>query len=201
MDGKNRNPSKVKFSAAKWGSRYSYGPLESGFENLSGPLKAMINPDSAWSDDLSVKWKLIAGRDDEKEQTVNTSPFQSFYILQDIETLSAVNQLFETGGGDGIQVWLNGENLVKHLNERESHLDTELVLLPLKAGKNQLLIKFNNRYGYLLNYKINTKIDQVLYKQNLSPRNFSGVTNCTLKLHHPESEHQPIRMNNIRIEL
>jgi alpha-L-fucosidase len=201
MDGKNRNPFNEKFSTVKWGSRYSYGPLQSGFENLSGPLKETINPDSAWSDDLSVKWKLIAGWDDGKEQTVNTSPFQSFYILQDIETLSAVNQLFEAGGGDGIQVWLNGENLVKHLNASKSHPEKEVVLLPLKAGKNQLLIKFNNRYGYMLNYKINSQTDQALYKQNLSPRKFSGVSNCTLKLHQPESEHQPIRMNNIRIEL
>jgi len=71
----------------------------------------------------------------------------------------------------------------------------------LKAGKNQLLIKFNNRYGYELDYKINRDIEQILYKQNLSPRKFSGINNCELKLYHPESEHIPIRMNNVRIEL
>ena len=185
----------------KWGNRYSYGPVRSDFENLPGKFEKAINPEVAWSERNPTKWNLISTWVDAKEEAVTCSPFQSYYILQDIVAHLAGKLLLETGGGDGIQVWLNGENLVKHLIPHESHLNTEVVLLQLKAGKNQLLIKFNNRYGYLLNYKINSKIDQSIYQQNLSPRNFSGINSCELKLYHPESEHEPIRMNNIKIQL
>jgi alpha-L-fucosidase len=200
LDDKNRNPLHEKFSGVKWGKRYCFGPVQSEFENLSGPFNERINPDLAWSNDQFARWSLVAGWVAGKNETVNSAPFQSYYILQEIDTESAADQLVETGGGDGIQVWLNGENLVKHLYPRESRQNSEVVLLPLKAGKNQLLIKFNNRYGYQLHYKINLNIEQIIYKKELSPRKFSGINHCELKLYHPESEHQPIRMNNIKIQ-
>lgn len=200
LDDKNRNPLHEKFCGIKWGKRYCFGPVQSEFENLSGPFNERINPDLAWSNDQFARWSLVAGWVAGKNETVNSAPFQSYYILQDIDTESAADQLVETGGGDGIQVWLNGENLVKHLYPRESRQNSEVVLLPLKAGKNQLLIKFNNRYGYQLHYKINPNIEQIIYKKELSTRKFSGINHCELKLYHPESEHQPIRMNNIKIQ-
>jgi hypothetical protein len=70
-----------------------------------------------------------------------------------------------------------------------------------ETGKNQLLVKFYNRYGWQLEYGINKDINQVLYRQKLTPRDFSGLNSCELKLSHPKSVHQPIRMNNVRIEL
>jgi len=201
LEGSTKLPANKKNDPIKWGNRYSYGPLQSGFENLSGQFKNAINPEVAWSERNPSKWKLISEWMDGKEETVNTNPFQAYYVLQDIESLSATNQLIETGGGDGIQVWLNGENLVKHNNPREIRMNKEVVLLPLKAGKNQLLIKFNNRYGYHLVYKIDKHIEQSIYSQHLSPRKFTGSNHCELKLYHPESEHQPIKMNNLRIQL
>jgi len=201
LEGGVKIPASEKGNDIIWGYRYSYGPVQSDFENLTGPVSSPIDPNVGWTRDSKLKWNLISDWKSEKEETVNCRPFQAFYILQEITSRSAGNELLEIGSGDGLQVWLNGVNLVKHNNPREIHLNKELVLLPLKAGKNQLLIKFNNRYGYELDYKINRDIEQILYKQSLSPRKFSGVNKCELKLYHPESEHIPIRMNNVRIEL
>ncbi len=200
LEGSTRLPANKKNDPIKWGNRYAYGPLDSGFENLSGPISNGINPDVPWSDEPTTKWNLIATREDGTEETVRTNPFQSYYILQEIISESTQNLLIETGGGDGIQVWLNGENLVKHNNPRDIRMNKEVVLLPLKVGKNQLLFKFNNRYGYQLVYKIDKNIDQSIYSQKLSLRKFSNINHCELKLYHPESEHQPIRMNNLRIQ-
>lgn len=201
LEGGSKIPANENGDAINWGNRYSYGPVQSDFENLTGTFSSSINPDVAWTKDNQLKWNLISDWKNEKEETVNCSPFQAFYILQEITSRSSGKQLLEIGSGDGLQVWLNGENLVKHNNPREIRLNKEVVLLPLKAGKNQLLIKFNNRYGYELYYKTNRNIEQILYKQNLLPRKFSGINKCELKLYNPESEHVPIRMNNVRIKL
>ena len=107
----------------------------------------------------------------------------------------------EIGSSDGLRVWLNGVNLFKHNNPREIRMNKEVELLLLKAVKNQFLIKLNNRYGYELDYKTNRDIEQILYKQNLSPLKFLDINKCELKLYLPESEHIPIRMNNVSIQL
>ena len=201
LEGGTKLPANKNMYPVKWGNRYSFGPVGSGFENLSGPISGGINPDLPWSDEHNSKWNFVPSWKDGLEETVNTNPFQSYYILQEIVSASAQYLLIEAGGGDGIQLWLNGENLVKHNNPRDIRMNKELVLLPLKAGKNQLLFKFNNRYGYQLVYKIDKNIDQSIYNQHLSPRKFTNNNHCELKLHHPGSEHQPIRMNNLRIQL
>jgi hypothetical protein len=40
-----------------------------------------------------------------------------------------------------------------------------------------------------------------LFHQKLIPRDLKGINHFEIKLHHPESQHQPLRMNNISIQL
>lgn len=182
------------------GNRYLYGPVKSDFESIPGPVSSSIDPNTPWSKTNSLKWELIPIWKNGIKESNSTKPFQSYYVLQEIFTPEAQDKLIEIGSGDAVQVWLNGENLVTHNNPRGSNMNKEIILLPLKAGKNQLLVKFYNRYGYQLDYCINDNVPQSIYYQKLSPQNFNGVNTCELQLHNPESAHQPIRMNNVRIE-
>ena len=194
-------PVSEKLEKPIWENRYSYGPVRSDFENIPGTIPVEINPSSTWLRDNHLKWNFISKWENGTEESMISLPIQYLFILHEITSGSAQNQLVEIGSGDGIQVWLNGENIIKHNNVRGSCMNKEIVLLSLKSGKNQLLIKFYNRYSYLLNYSINKNISQTVYKQTLSPQNFSGINTCELKMYNPESEHQPIRMNNIKIQL
>ncbi len=184
----------------KWTNRYTYGPVDADFESNPGPIKPAINTESDWASRNQQKWVSQDWQNGKNESEVS-KPIQLKYILQEIISDKVQNQLIEISSGDGIQVFLNGENLVKHNNQRNSWMNRELVLLPLKSGKNQLLIKFFNRYGYQLDYRINYQVNQTIYRQKLTPRKLEGINNCELKLRNPESIHQPIRMNNIRIDL
>ena len=186
---------------AKWGNRYAYGPVNSSFEGLPGKISAVINPETDWAKSGGRKWSLVSEWQNAKEETMVSKPIQQCYILQEITSDKDQYQLVEICSGDGVQVWLNGENLVRHNNPRGSRMNMETVLLPLKTGKNQLLVKFYNRYGYKIEYSISNQISQTIYAQKLGKRNFSGVNNCELKPANPGSPHQPIRMNNIRIAL
>lgn len=185
----------------EWGPRYAYGPVNSSFEGLPGKVQAILNPETDWLKKDAMKWSLVSEWQNAREEMMVARPMQQRYILQEIITEKNQYQLVEFGSGDGIQVWLNGEKLVCHNNPRGSRMNKETVLLPLKAGKNQLLVKFYNRYGYKMEYSINNQVPQTIYAQKLGKRNFSGVNNCELKPSNPGSPHQPIKMNNIRIGL
>jgi alpha-L-fucosidase len=184
-----------------WGNRYFYTPFQSDFEGTPGSITSVIDPNSAWGKNKDRKWNLISAWKNGIIVSQDSKPMQSLFILQEITTDQDQNQLIDLMSGSGVMVWLNGENLVKHNNPRGSNLNKEIVLLPLKAGKNQLLIKFYNRYDYQTSYGIDNSIPQTVYRQKLAIRNFNGINNCELRLYKPESEHQPIRMNNVRIVL
>lgn len=70
----------------------------------------------------------------------------------------------------------------------------------LNDKKIQLLIKFCNRFGYEVNSRINYQIDQRLFCLKLPSQNLEGINRCELKLFHPASPHQPIRLHNISIQ-
>jgi alpha-L-fucosidase len=159
-----------------------------------------INPQTDWKKKNQKGWikqDEVASR----EVSHVSKPIQQEYVLQEITAGKDQDQLVEISSGDGLQVWLNGENLVLHNNPRGSRMNRELVLLPLKTGRNQLLIRFYNRYGYLMEYGINKDIPQMIYRQKLQPLELKGLTECELGLQSPESPHRTIRLNNIRIEL
>ena len=184
-----------------WGKRYSYGPVGSDFESNPGKITPEMNTDLDWLNKDQMKWIVIPDFQNGKEESMISKPIQMKYILQEITADKLQNQLIEIKSGDGVQLWLNGENLVKHNNPRGSSLNSEIILLPLQTGKNQLLIKFYNRYGYEIVYSINNQISQTIYEKDLPKQTFAGINKCELKLHNPGSAHQPIRMNNIRIYL
>jgi alpha-L-fucosidase len=93
--------------------------------------------------------------------------------------------------------------LVIHNNPRETRLNHDMVLLSLNQGMNQLLFKFYNRFGNESAYKIDLHPEQVIYGKKLSPKHFNRreLNTLEMKMHNPETPHDPIRLNNIRIEL
>ena len=185
----------------QWGKRFQYGSFQSSFEEVPEKVTPEINPATEWTKRSNLNWKEATDWKDGEVVSMESKPLQSWFVLQEISSETAQKQLVEISSGDGVIVWLNGENLVMHNNPRNSVLNRELVLLPLKPGKNQLLIKFYNRYGWKMEFNINKSISQRIYRQELTPRNFSGLNNCSLKLHNPGSMHETMRMNNVSIGL
>jgi alpha-L-fucosidase len=188
-------------SQIQWGKRFSYGSFQSSFEEVPERITPEINPETEWTKRSNLNWKEASDWKDGVVVSMESKPLQSWFVLQEISSETAQKQLVEISSGDGVIVWLNGENLVMHNNPRNSLLNKELVLLSLKPGKNQLLIKFYNRYGWKMEFNINQSVTQKIYRQELAPRNFSGLNKCSLKLQNPESVHESIRMNNVSIEL
>jgi alpha-L-fucosidase len=200
---KLQNGSEIQLNTSQfqWGKRLLYGSFQSSFEEVPEKISPEINPSVDWTKRSNLSWKESLDWKDGEVVSMESKPLQSWFVLQEIRSEKAQKQIVEISSGEGVIVWLNGENLVMHNNPRNSVLNKELVLLPLKAGKNQLLIKFYNRYGWKVEFSINKAVPQRIFRQELTPRNFSGLNNCSLKLHNPESVHETIRMNNVSIGL
>lgn len=191
----------VSSSGVIWKERFVLGPVRSSFDRIHGPVQLPIDPSSIWGRNL--KWEKKEDWKNNAEEKFGTRSREAIYVLQEIESETTRDLLVGLYSGDGIQVWLNGEMLVMHNNPRDSRLNPDLVLLPLEAGKNQLLIKFYNRFGFESEYKIDTSPEQVIYGKKLNPRQFNRreLNSLEMKLHMPETQHDPIRLNNIRIEI
>jgi len=196
---RNGNEIQLDIKTIQWGKRFQYGSFQSSFEEVPDKVTPQINPATEWTNRPNLNWKEMTDWKDAAIVSIDSKPLQSWFVLQEISSEKAQKQLVELSSGDGVIVWLNGINLVMHNNERNSVLNKELVLLPLQAGKNQLLIKFYNRYGWKMEFCINQSVPQRIYKQELNTRNFSGLNNCSLTLQNSESAHQTMRMNNVSI--
>ena len=201
LGGGEKIPFKNGSGEIKWQDSFAYGPVESDFESNPGEILPVQRPESDWRGEGQRQWNLLPKHEVGISDSILSKPLQSEYLLQEIYSSQKLDQLVEIVCGDGIEVWLNGENLVRHNNHRGSSMNRELVLLSLKPGKNQLLVKIFNRYGYEINYSIHPAISQFLYCIRLNPVKCIKINSCELKLHNPISVHQPIRMNNIQLKL
>lgn len=183
------------------GNRYTLGPVRSSFDRVHGPVGQPIDISVPWGRNL--KWEKAANQASGMVEKFGSRPRESFYVLQEIEASADHDYLIRILSGDGVQVWLNGELLVMHNNPRNSRLNSELVLLPFKSGMNQLLVKFYNRYGNESEFKMDIDPEQYIYYRKLSPRTFSrgDLNRLEMKIPDPVTPHDPIRLNNIRIEL
>ena len=183
---------------AEWKGRYAFGPVRGSFDRVHVSADYPVDIAEGWA---GRSWEMVAGWQEGAEEILPGRPREAYYVLQEIETVCAHDVIVALYSGDGIQVWLNGEVLAMHNNEPGSRMNRDLVLLPLKEGRNQLLVKFYNRYGYELSYGIDLRPEQVVYSRQLSPRQFSsrGIHSLEMRLHRPGTPHDAIRLNNVRI--
>ena len=74
--------------------------------------------------------------------------------MREIDSPRSQHILAEIGAGNGMEVYLNGKLIAKHLNPYRTKFRTEKVILPLKKGKNQVILRSYNRFedeaAYLL---------------------------------------------------
>ncbi len=80
------------------------------------------------------------------------------YAWTEFEVPSPTEAWLGLGSDDGVKIWLNGKLVHDKWVGRSSRIDEDVVALPLKAGKNRLLIKIQNvSGGWNFVYRVRTK--------------------------------------------
>ena len=201
LEGSSPIPLHPDHITVEWKDRYTLGPVRSSFERVHGTVTEYIEPGLAWGRNLS--WNRLPVWENAREETFGSKPRETLYVLQELDASAAHDRLVKIYSKEGIQVWLNGESLINHTQPAGTHLGPDWILLPLKAGRNQLLIKLFNHKGNQSSWKIDLFPDQIIYGQRLMVRSLSDKELNTLELApcRPETPHDPAKLSNIRIEL
>ncbi len=147
------------------------------------------------------EWREWAGFKRGKEVKLPVGERSSILLLQEIEAKKAGEVLVELTSGNGIQIILNGDYISVHTSPKGKCCNRERVVLPLKKGKNQLLLKLYNRFEKKLCLGVRPLPEGKIYRLKagkfiLRPADWHR---CILRPAEPESRNSAIRLNNIRI--
>ena len=166
----------------QWGKRYMCGPGGSLFDGSS-----TISTDLEKSPVRRSKWQEI-----EKDQmTFPTNILCSYYVLQEVESPKAQDILMDVAAGNGIEVFVNGKSIMKHINPYRCKYREEKVLVHLEKGKNQIVVRMYNRFEKETGFLLRPSAEQVIYKQNVTlnaPAERVKVRRTDLATQHTDTE-------------
>ncbi|MBM6759143.1 alpha-L-fucosidase [Bacteroides mediterraneensis] len=180
-------------SSPTWGETYVCGPGNGIFhakDSLSANLQHSPLTGKAW-------------KQTKEEGTLDCPQFASYYILREIEAPRSQYVLAEVGAGNGMEIYVNGKLIAKHLNPYRTKFRTEKVLLPLEKGKNMVILRSYNRFETQATYLLRPAEEQKVYRQDVVlPDALNGKDHSlVLKPHNPSSPHTDAELSNLRIRL
>ena len=180
-------------SSPTWGETYVCGAGNGIFhakDSLSANLQHSPLTGKAW-------------KQTKEEGTLDCPQFASYYILREIEAPRSQYVLAEVGAGNGMEIYVNGKLIAKHLNPYRTKFRTEKVLLPLEKGKNMVILRSYNRFETQATYLLRPAEEQKVYRQDVVlPDALNGKDHSlVLKPHNPSSPHTDAELSNLRIRL
>lgn len=202
LDGKKYNvtlnngkPSTLSSSnGTEWGKQYICGPDNKMFHSPQTIATDMANPPvkgSVWKETHVGK------------QTFSAKENEIYYIMQYIESPRTQHIMVEAGAGNGIEIFINGKSIMKHLNPYRCGFRTEKILLPLQKGSNQIVMKIYNRFEKNISYILSPSQDNVIYKQDFTLPETSKKKNHELTVRQAglSSDNDDTELSNLRIRL
>lgn len=177
-----------------WGQRYVCGPGSGVFESPS-----VMQTDLQHAPARNKVWKPTEKAQDEFPCT----PFATYLVMQNVYATRAQRVLMEVGAGNGIEVYLNGKSIMKHLNPYRCTFRTEKLIVPLQKGNNQIVLRAYNRFENKTGYLLRPAEEQSVYRQDfILPDATDGKRHTiTVKPHNPSSAHADAELSNLRIRL
>lgn len=191
-----------KSSVITWGSIYKSGSYFSGPGGVHGNLKN-VDLTKPWPGDHGPVWEKMDDWKNNQTYEVGADRQSAVYLLQEIQSEADQPYLVGITSGDAVTISLNGRVLDEHNNPFKKGLMKDVILLPLKKGTNQLMVKFYNGFQKSSTIGISTTIPQVIYSKNLDPMLLKKgeYSPISWKLHNPHSVHTTLGLPNVSIVL
>ena len=177
-----------------WGKRYLCGPGSGLFDAASTLKTDLKNPPVR-----KGEWKEV----EESEKVFPANILESYFVMQEVNSPTAQEVLVEVGSGNGIEVFLNGTSIMKHLNAYRCKFRTEKVILPLKKGKNQIVLRLYNRFEKTTGYILRPATEQTVYHKEFTlPETLKGKTHSiNVRQAGLPSQHSDTELSNLKIRL
>jgi alpha-L-fucosidase len=187
-------------STPEFKSLHVNGPMYSGIDNIP---KNIRNIDLArkWPDTSGRDWSAVGTYQNDKIYHLPAGMETAYFAFQEINTSSGGKVVIEVVAGEAVQVFLNGLQVYIANSRQKEDSTSHIVLLDLKAGTNQLLVKAFNNFHDSIPFAINTKVPQVLYKQALRPVNVqkNKLVPVSWQLTGPATPHQDLGLPGLRL--
>ena len=148
-------------------------------------------------------WQKVENFTYGENQQMELHPRTGVLFLQEIESDEIQQAAIEIGSRNGVYILLNGKYITAHLLPGEVDYQKEIVILPLKKGENQLVIKYFNRHVNILNYSIKPLSEWTICQMKLPTFRLdnSSTHQMSIKASNPDSHVSPLRMNNVEVKL
>lgn len=176
----------------RWGQRYLCGP-GSGLFDSPATLHATL-------DKAPVRkgtWKEV----NEEKAMFPSNILESYFLMQQVESPKAQEVLVDVGAGNGIEIYLNGQSVMKHLNPYRCQFREEKVLLPLQKGSNQIMLRMYNRFEKETGYLLRPSAEQIIYKQKfILPQTARGKHHTVVvRQNNLPSIHKDTELSNLNV--
>ena len=174
----------------QWGKRFVCGPEFNLFDRAS-TIEANLNKVPLRK---GGEWKEVT---DEKI-TLPVNIIEDYYLMQTVESPKEQDILLDVAAGNGIELFVNGASVMKHLNPYRCKYREEKVLVHLKKGTNQLVLRAYNRFEKETTLMLRPSLEQVIYKQSVvlsSPTDRVKVRRTDLATQHTDTE-----LHNLRVK-
>ncbi len=163
------------------GPWYLVGPFDNadgrGFAEAYAPEKSLdLDAEYQGAEGRKVRWRRMDGFNDGQPNNLAVFDKNSSvcaYLYREIEAPYAMRLTAALGSDDTLTVWLNGDRLLAKNVDRPCKLGDDRVTLPLKAGRNALLIKVGqNGGGWAFAFELGGPAPRAIELQALLARDF-----------------------------
>lgn len=151
---------------------------------------------------MGPEWEVVDNFQEGMIYTEEIQPRESVILLHEIESSRQQTAAVEITCGNGAYILLNGEYITAHLSPARISKQKELVLLPLRKGFNQLIIKYYNGFDETFSYGVNPLSAWKIYSQKLTLVTLDKKEDHIVWLRSGDatSSVSPLRLNNVKIK-
>ena len=167
----------------QWGKRYVCGPEFNLFDRAS-TIEANLNKVPLRK---GGEWKEVT----EEKITLPVNIIEDYYLMQTVESPKEQDILLDVAAGNGIELFVNGTSVMKHLNPYRCKYREEKVLVHLKKGTNQLVLRAYNRFEKETTLMLCPSLEQMIYRQSVvlnTPTDRVKVRRTDLATQHTDTE-------------
>ena len=181
-------------NAFAWGNQYQKkGKVVFGY----------VEEENRLSVEIDTTWKNIGTMKYGEMQQMELRSRESLLVLQEIHSSAGQDAAIEISSGSAAYILLNGKYITAYFPQPGVEFQKKVLVLPVKKGNNQLIIKFFNRNTEELMYSLKPLNEWVVYRMKLPSFNLNSTAThqLTVKAANPPSKVAPLEMSNIRVKM
>jgi len=181
-------------NAFAWGNQY---------QKKGKGVFGYVEEENRLSVEIDTTWKNIGTMKYGEMQQMELRSRESLLVLQEIHSSAGQDAAIEISSGSAAYILLNGRYITAYFPQPGVEFQKKVLVLPVKKGNNQLIIKFFNRNTEELMYSLKPLNEWVVYRMKLPSFNLNSTAThlFNVKAANPPSKVAPLEMSNIRVKM